>query len=142
MATMSETRDRVARLLAEMVGTLQLESDGTLSFVYESTMVRVTVSSFLEQSSVVNILAVTNADLDPTPELFRYVATHADDWVFGHLGAWENEGKVFIVLRHSLLGDYLDPEELQAAVAAVATTADTLDDEVKAKFGGRLPAVE
>ena len=48
----------------------------------------------------------------------------------------EKEGKFTLWLTHSLLGDYLDIEELKSAVATMANTADRLDDELKAKFGG------
>ena len=36
-----------------------------------------------------------------------------------------------------LLGDYLDEEELTHTVVAIAGTADILDDELQAKFGGK-----
>ena len=35
-----------------------------------------------------------------------------------------------------IVGDYLDVEELKAALAALANTAYGLDDELKASFGG------
>ncbi len=38
---------------------------------------------------------------------------------------------------HTLLGDYLDEEELHNAVGAVVTTADRLDDELQSRFGGK-----
>ena len=34
--------------------------------------------------------------------------------------------------------DFLDAQELFTAVAAVAQTANAIDDEIKATFGGRL----
>ena len=40
------------------------------------------------------------------------------------------------MFSHTLLGDYLDPEELRSAIGAVATTGNDLDDEVQDRFGG------
>ncbi|MFT4089006.1 MAG: hypothetical protein QM658_17985, partial [Gordonia sp. (in: high G+C Gram-positive bacteria)] len=41
-----------------------------------------------------------------------------------------------VSLKHNLLGDFLDPEELMSAVYGLAFVADDVDDELKAKFGG------
>jgi hypothetical protein len=40
-------------------------------------------------------------------------------------------------LRHALLGTTLDGPELQAAVAAIASTAAAYDDRIRDRFGGR-----
>jgi hypothetical protein len=37
---------------------------------------------------------------------------------------------------HSLLGDYLDEEELGRAVGGMLFVADNLDDELEKQFGG------
>jgi hypothetical protein len=42
-----------------------------------------------------------------------------------------------MVLQYSLLGNFLDPEELLNALRAVVLMADILDDEVTKEFGGR-----
>jgi hypothetical protein len=61
-----------------------------------------------------------------------------DDWHFGHLSLTENkdDNRLKLWLTHSLLGDYLDVEELKTAVAGMASNADRLDDELQARFGG------
>jgi Putative bacterial sensory transduction regulator len=138
-AKLSEVRDQVATIMSELVGGLQLNPGGDLSFRYETVKVFVNVRPLGDDSTVVNVFSITNAELTPSPELFEFVARHSDDWMFGHLALLdegENSTEVALVFRHTLLGDYLDPEELAAAVAAVATTADTIDDQVKEQFGG------
>jgi hypothetical protein len=136
----SETRDRVASMVANLVGRVELSPDGTLSFPYETTRVFVGVRPWGEGSTVVSVYAITNVDLEPSPELHEYVALHTDDWVFGHLVMSVSEGKAAVGFSHSLLGDRLDAEELHTAVAAVAVTADEVDEQIKERFGGRLPA--
>jgi hypothetical protein len=49
---------------------------------------------------------------------------------------YEDKGKVQIIFEVTIPGDNLDPGELKQALVAVAITADVLDDELKAKFGG------
>ena len=138
--TISETRDQVASMLANLVGRVELSPGGAMSFPYESTRVFVEVRSWREGSSLVNVFAITNVELTPSPELYEFVALHSDDWVFGHLAMAVEGGSAYLHFTHSLLGDFLDEPELQAAVGAVAIAADEIDDKVKAQFGGRLPA--
>ena len=49
----------------------------------------------------------------------------------------EDGTSCFVAFDHTLLADYLDPEELVQAVVAVAVTADDVDDTVHDKFGGK-----
>lgn len=137
--SMSETRDRIASMVANFVGRVELGSGGDLSFPYESTRVYINVRPWGEGSTVVVVFAFTNVDLTPSPELYEFVALHTDDWVFGHLGlSVSDDGKAAIDFSHTLLADRLDAEELQATVAAVAVTANQIDEQIKAQFGGRL----
>jgi FHIPEP family/Putative bacterial sensory transduction regulator len=136
-APIEETRDRVASMLAQIVGPVQVDQDGDLTFPFESTRVYVSVRPFGEASSVVSVFAITNVGLTPSDALAKFVATHGSDWLFGHLAMAEHEGMARLIFNHTLLGDYLDREELEVAVAAVATTADRLDDEIKEQFGGQ-----
>ena len=50
---------------------------------------------------------------------------------------FEGDEGITVTFSHNLLGDYLDAEELMYAVGGVASSADELDDELVAKFGGR-----
>ena len=136
-ATVSETRDRVASLLTEFVGPVELDPAGGLSFAYESTRVFLHVAPHGD-TTVVHVQALTNVDITPSAELYKHVALNADSWVYGHLAMGEEGGKANVGFRHSILGDFLDAQELFTAVAAVAQTANAIDDEIKATFGGRL----
>ncbi len=73
-----------------------------------------------------------------TPEVFKYVALNADNYTFGHLSAYEDDhGSLTLYFSHTLLGDYLDQEELDTAIGAVLNTANDLDDELQKQFGGK-----
>src|SRR5262245_53702902 len=140
-AKISDVRDRVSTIMSELVGGLQLNPGGDLSFTYETVTVYVNVRPFGDESTVVNVFSFTNAGLGPSTELYEFIARHSGDFVFGHLAILDQDGsedEIVLVFRQTLLGDYLDAEELAAAVAAVAATADDIDDQVKERFGGRL----
>ena len=49
----------------------------------------------------------------------------------------KENGTCFIQFDHTILGDYMDPEELVTAVGAVMYTADDLDEIVHTRFGGK-----
>lgn len=79
-------------------------------------------------------------DAKPTPALFEWIATHANDYVFGHLWVQYNEedqNQVGIVMSHNLLADNLGTDELMHAVVGIGSIADDLDDQLQAQFGGR-----
>jgi len=131
-------REQIEGILVDKVGRIEIDRSGLFSFPYGSARVFVNVTEW-DGRPVVNVWAYTNMDVDPSEDLYRYVAMQADAWIFGHMGAKEQpDGKVSIVFRNTLLGTHLTSEELMQAVGAVGWTADQVDEEIKGKFGGRL----
>jgi Putative bacterial sensory transduction regulator len=128
-------RHRVQDMLTKIVRPIQVDSFGAMSFTSGSTRVYVRVQPFNE-TSIVNVSAITNVGLTASPELYEYVATHADDWSFGHVGIRDGDGGMEVVFRYSLLGDFVSAGSLEHAVGAVAQAADQIDDDVAKRFGG------
>lgn len=142
MTDLLELRDKVQRTLVDTFSDVRVDSDGDFVIPYESTSVFVRCSEQGEGDSkrtLVAIFAVVLSEVNPTPELFEFVAVHADDWVFGHICTVRDKdsGLNRVLMRHTLLGDYLDAEELRSAVVAIVVSADRLDDEMKETFGGK-----
>ncbi len=137
----AETRKSVETLLAGTVQGLHVADTGVMSFPMGSTRVFVEVRDWRDPAGVVTVYAITNKLVPRSPELFEYLASHSDDFVFGRLAAWlpdEQPGAAWIVFRHTILGSTMDPDELRNAIMAVAVTADQLDDTIKQRFGGLL----
>lgn len=139
---MLEVKDKVQRYLLDLGDGIQVTENG-YTFRYGSTRVFVDVRERGEgedEFTTVMVWAPFVKHLKPSPELFEYVARNADSFLFGHLGLIDHseQGTLTLVFSHTVLGDYLDPAELQAAVVAVAGTADSHDDELAAKFGGNV----
>lgn len=138
-----ELKDKVQRYLMDMgLHGIEVIEDG-YTFRHDSTRVFITVEERGEGEDTFSPIIITApvvSDLKPTPELFEYVARHADDKLFGHLGLKEDKerGVLQLVFTHTLLGDFLDPQELERAVAAVAITANEEDDKLAAQFGGTV----
>ncbi|THB65636.1 MAG: hypothetical protein D6E12_12150 [Desulfovibrio sp.] len=106
-----------------------------------STVVFLRPLMWLEEHTLVQFTAVILTDVarDGNEAMFEYFSMLNNEMHLGRL-SWQehgSSGKGDILLTHSLLGDFLDPEELQTSVLVMAYTADDLDEELQAKFGGK-----
>jgi len=128
-------------LAAKFNGVLLAEDGFALEF--GSTRVNVQINEFGEDPdgnprTIVNIWAPVARDVSPSNEFFKWAATEAQGYRFGSTAVLELEnGRCLVVYSETLLGDFLDTEELHASVALVALTADDLDDVVRTRFGGK-----
>ena len=137
-AQLDALKEKVGRYVYDLIGPYEVNDGGEIHLRWGSAHLFVACLPFGEDESLVRISLPLLFGLAPTPELFRHVALHADDWHFGHLSLTEraDDGRLTLWLTHTLLGDYLDVEELKTAVATMARTADSLDDELRSTFGG------
>lgn len=129
-------KEKVQRYLLEVLNTVSIDRDGDFTFRHGSTQLFISVQPFGDSSASVRIVAPIISEAPASPELFKFIACEGS-YRFGHLACQEQDGKVSILFNHSLLGDFLDPDELKLAVFLMARTADELDDEIVKKFGGR-----
>lgn len=135
-ADVNTVRSRVQGMLTQ-IGNVTLDSDGDYSFGNGSTRVFIRVTE-LDAFSIVNVYAPVLRAVVLTPDVYKYVAEVSDSYTFGHVVLRTDEdgaGSLYFV--HRVLADYLDLEELQRSVLAVASTADELDDQLMARFGGK-----
>jgi hypothetical protein len=130
-------KDKVQRFLTDLVGGFEVDRDGDFTFQYGSARVFVRCGEISDDRTFVGLTVPLLFDVPPSTELFKHIALHADDWIFGHLSAAERGGNVDVFFTHRLLGDYLDPEEFRSALGGLVGTADTLDNELQQQFGGR-----
>jgi hypothetical protein len=129
-------REKIEATLADMMERYVVDENGAYVLGAESARIFV-VPAWLEGGpSVIRVFAITNLDVPITSELTSYLLTTNLEFVFGAFALDVTNGAVWF--NHNLLGDYTAPEELEATIAAVAQTADQHDDEIKARFGGRL----
>lgn len=136
MPTVSQTRTSVRRYLSTM-GPVETGDDGVFSLRNGSARVFVSVEDFADGDTWVRISCPVLGGVVPTPALFEYVALNSANYRYGCLTVERDKDEaVTIVLVHGVLGTYLDPEELRIAVAMLADSADVIDDQLKARFGG------
>jgi hypothetical protein len=58
---------------------------------------------------------------------------------FGHVEVHDDKepGTVYLLMSHTLLGDFIDEKELEVGLFAVQMAADGWDDELQKQFGGK-----
>ncbi len=142
-----QTMMKVQRLLTGPMG-LRVSLQGSsivVQFSDVSTRVNLSVQEWGtntdgDPSSLVRLSCPILWEVDPSPALFEWVAKEGGSFFFGHVTVHDDQsspGKLFLMMSHTLLGDYLDEEELSSAMYAILGSADKLDDELKGKFGGK-----
>jgi hypothetical protein len=147
MSDVDQTMMKVQRILTGPMG-LRISLQGnsiSVTFTDSSTRVNVGIQDYGvnkagDPSSLVQLSAPILWEVDPSPALYEWIAREGGKYYFGHVTAYDDttaEGKLFLSMSHTLLGDYLDEEELHWALYAILGTADKLDDELKEKFGGK-----
>jgi hypothetical protein len=147
MATVDQTMMKVQRLLTGPMNLriqLQGETIGVV-FTDASTQIHIRVidwgkSKDGEPRSLVRISSPILRAVPPSPALYEYLAREAPRNWFGNIAVWDDEeakGMLSLTFGHTLLGDYLDEEELRAALYSILGTADELDDLLQKRFGGK-----
>lgn len=136
-----DTMQTVAGYLDECVGGVAVAASGDLWFPFGSTRVVVSGSMSHDQQSTFVHLRSHIADCVPvSDDLLRWLPTASNDLAFGHVTLEFETGLpplATLQIRHTLLGEYLELDELRLALSLVAMEADRLDDLVVQRFGGK-----
>ena len=129
-------RELIEGKLEEMVERYFVDPRGSYVFGLDSARVFVIPAWLKNEATVVRVFAITNMEVPVTSELTSYLLAKNLDFVLGAFALDATQGAIWF--NHNLIGEFLAPEELEATLAAVAETANQMDDEIKEQFGGRL----
>jgi hypothetical protein len=87
---------------------------------------------------IVGFWALIATDVRASDQMFQWVATEGQNYDYGSAKAvLRDDGLYNVILRYNLAGESVDPMEVKNALLSVCTTADDLDEEFVARFGGR-----
>ena len=143
MATVEQTQQKVQRMLASSFSDVRLTTFG-FSVPYGSSTVYVEVKDWGkdakgEPQTIVYLWAPIGRDVTLGPELYQWAATEGAGKYFGSVRVLPVEGSTTanVYFEHTLLGDFIDPMELENAVSLLYASADQLDDVIHEKFGGK-----
>ena len=103
-----------------------------------STFVYVRTFPIGEVKAGVEIFSYVLSDVVVTEDLTHYLLTYNLRLVLGGFGlALGANGRASVLLTHTILGDTMNADQLYASVTAIAMVADSLDDQLTARFGGK-----
>lgn len=146
MASVEQTMMKVQRLLTGPMG-LRVSIEGerlSVQFQQMSTAVYLRVQDWGKDSdgeprSLVLITSLILRGVTPTPALYEWVARNGGSRWFGHVEVHDDKepGTVYLLMSHTLLGDFLDERELGAAMYGVLAGSDEWDDQLQKQFGGK-----
>ena len=128
-------REMIETKLATLGGYV-VDSNGNYVLGLQSARTFVMPTWLENGSTVIRVFAITNLGVTVTAELTQWLLERNLEFVFGAFALDVDKGAIWF--NHNLLGGFAAPEELEVTIAAVIETADRFDDEIKARFGGRL----
>jgi hypothetical protein len=138
MSKVSQIQKKVQSILSSELGSVNVDADGNLKITYESTVLLISTMEFGQKGdeTIIELSGLVSLDTPASPKLYKYLNDKNVALHFGALNYSEGTKSSMILLKYSILGDFLDPEELLNAVRAVILMSDLLDDEVTKEFGG------
>jgi hypothetical protein len=136
MSSVKQVQSKVQSILTTELGSVRVGADNQIKINYESTLVTVEVEDYGNDETIVVLTAIVSTETKESPALYKYLNDTNSGLRFGSL-QFLNGSPSVLILQYSILGDFLDPEELLNALRAVVLVADKLDDEIVGKFGGK-----
>jgi hypothetical protein len=137
MPQVDKVTKNVHKLLTDTFGKVTVNSEGRYEFPYESTIMHVGVTEFLEDQTLIEFDALIAADSKSNAEVVEWCNTANMNLKFGTVCHMASGKQNLTILRHAILGDDLDPEELLTCLRMLTLIADKFDDEFVSKFGGK-----
>ena len=131
MSTTEAVQNKVRKILMKHHSVR--ETDGKMHIRSGSTMVSIGVHPMDENFSFIQLSAPVGIGIKDR-EGFALWAIQEISTIFGRYALVGDDA----FYSHTLLGDYLDEDELLAALDGVAITADLFDDEIVKKYGGKV----
>jgi hypothetical protein len=137
MAKVEEVQRKVHNILTSEFGTVTTDKEGAFRFPYQSTVVNVRVEEFGTDETLVKFDGLIAMDSKSGASVYEWCNENNESIAFGtivHLHSGKNN---LTILKHAILGDFLDPAELMTALKGIVLLADDLDDKFISQFGGK-----
>ena len=134
--TVKAVYERIAPMMKELFGEFAEanETYPSFSIAMGSAFAQVAVHPWGDNDATVRTWSWVITGAENTPELLLHLLHENANLRFGGFGVDEAGDVLF---QHTILGQTCDKEELRATIMAVISTADRVDDELVAKFGGQ-----
>jgi hypothetical protein len=135
-ADVEALREKVDRCLRESALGASPDATGDYMLAHGNVITWLRPMAWKDDRTLLRVWSITNVEMAVTGELTRFLVATNAKVAFG--GFHLDERRPSVLMAHSLLGDYLNREELLVALAAVTGTADRFAPEIRQRFGGKL----
>lgn len=137
MATVAEVQRKVHNILTSEIGSVTVDKDGAFRFPYESTVVNVSVEDFGDNETLIKLDGLIALDSKTGAAVYEWCNQQNTALAFGAVVHMESGKNNLTIIKHAILGDFLDPAELFTALRGLIFLANDLDDKFISKFGGK-----
>jgi hypothetical protein len=137
MATVAEVQKKVHNILTSEFGSVTTDKEGAFRFPYQSTVINISVEDFGDNETLVKLDGLIALDSKSGAAVFEWCNEQNVGLAFGSIAHIQSGKNNLTILKHAILGDFLDPAELLMALRGIVIMADVLDDKFISKFGGK-----
>jgi hypothetical protein len=137
MASVADVQRKVHNILASEIGSVTVDKDGSFRFPYQSTVVNVSVEDFGNNETLIKLDGLIALDSSSGAAVYEWCNQQNAAIAFGTVVHMESGKNNVTIIKHAILGDFLDPAELFTALRGLIFLADDLDDKFISKFGGQ-----
>jgi hypothetical protein len=137
MASVADVQRKVHNILASEIGSVTVDKDGSFRFPYQSTVVNVSVEDFGNNETLIKLDGLIALDSSSGAAVYEWCNQQNAAIAFGTVVHLESGKNNVTIIKHAILGDFLDPAELFTALRGLIFLADDLDDKFISKFGGQ-----
>ena len=146
---MVENIQKVTDYLDDLDWSYEIAAADMLLLQQGSAMIMISIEKCLSsdgETEIVSIKSPILRDVKASANLYKSISEINSSLPFGTLVVEEFEGKgsIFgnkksslLLLKHALLAQTLDKEEIEVGVGTLAVIADDLDDKLQGEFGGK-----
>jgi hypothetical protein len=129
-------RVKLEEYLPDLFGSYRVDQSRDYSVEIGEVVVYLAPKAWTEESAIVTLFTYTNEEVAVSYDTLATLNALNTRLTFGTYVL--DERARLVIFEHSLLGDHMDPEELRAAVYAVAGGAFFYAEEIRDVGGGRL----
>ncbi len=137
MASVADVQRKVHNILTSEIGSVTVDKDGSFRFPYQSTVVNVSVEDFGNNETLIKLDGLIALDSSSGAAVYEWCNQQNAAIAFGTVVHLESGKNNVTIIKHAILGDFLDPAELFTALRGLIFLADDLDDKFISKFGGQ-----
>ena len=132
MTKVDEIQIRVQKYLSKELGNISVDEDGIIEFPFSSTKVTIGVKELMGEV-VVEVFSPVIFEPKNINGLYEKLnvlnMVSPVSWVYIEL-----DNSSLVIAKYTVLGEFLDFEELRYAISIVCNSADSLDEDMAKEF--------